>query len=135
MKKQAVILIALFFSFNLLPGTNASGNSDCASKCLPQPVKSGHRHASGASVRLMHLNCCSQNAALPCELGDHRTVSRPDCSFSTCRTKFPDSPSSAVILHPIIAGSFPASGNGLRSAANVGSKAPPLYLQNLCILC
>ena len=135
MKKQAVILFALFFSFNLLAGTNASGQSDCASKCLPQPAKSGHGHASGAAVRLMLLNCCSGNAALPCELGSHRTAVRLDCSLATCRTKVPDSTNTSMISRPVVAGGFASSGVGLRSGTSVAGKAPPIYLQNLSILC
>ena len=135
MKKQAVIFIILLFSFNLLAGTNASGEAACASKCLPQPAKSGHGHASGAAVRLMHLSCCSGNAALPCELGSHRTVARLDCSLATCRTKVPDSTNTAMNPRPIVADGFTASGTGLRSGTNVASKAPPIYLQNLSILC
>ncbi len=135
MKKQAVILITLLFSFTLMAGTNASGQSDCASKCLPQPAKSGHGHASGEAVRLMHLNCCSGNAALPCELGSYRTAARLDCSLATCRTKVPDSTNTALIARPIVADGFTSSGIGLRSGTNVASKAPPIYLQNLSILC
>jgi len=135
MKKQAVILFALLFSFNLLAGTKASGQSDCASKCLPQPAQSMHGHASGAAVRLMHLNCCSGKAALPCELGSHRTAARLDCSLATCRTKVPDSTNTSMISRPVVADGFAASGMGLRSGTNLAGKAPPIYLQNLSILC
>jgi len=135
MKKHAVIFIALLFGFNLLAGTNASGHSDCASKCSPQPAKSGHRHASGAAVRLMRLNCCSGNTAFPCELGSHRTVARPDCSLATCRTKIPNSTNTSMISRPVVADGFASSGIGLRSGTNVAGKAPPIYLQNLSLLC
>lgn len=135
MKKHAVIFIALLFSVNLLAGTTASAQSNCAAKCLPQPAKSGHGHASGATLRLMHLNCCSGNAALPCELGNLRTVPRLECSFSTCRTKIPDSTNTALISRLPVAEDFAASGIGLKPGRNAEGKAPPLYLQNLSILC
>lgn len=135
MKKHAVIFAALLFSFNLLAGTSAAGQSDCVSKCLPQPAKSKHEHASGAAVRLMHLNCCSGKTALPCELASHRTPQRPDCSFSTCRSKVPHSNHTALTARPMVPDGFTASGMGLKSGTNIAGKAPPIYLQNLSILC
>jgi hypothetical protein len=135
MKKHAVIFIALLFSFNLLAGTSFAEQSDCAAKCQPRSAKGAHGHASGATVRLMHLNCCSGNAALPCELASHQTVPRLECSFSTCRTKIPDSTNSALILRLIVAEDLAASANGLKPEKSATGKAPPLYLQNLSILC
>jgi hypothetical protein len=135
MKKHAVIFIALLFSFNPVAGTSASGNSDCASKCSPQPAKSGQRHASGEAVRLMHLNCCSGNTAYPCELGSHRKTPMPDCSLATHRTKAPNSTTSSLISHLIAADGFTSSLMGIRAGTRAAGKAPPLYLQNLSILC
>jgi len=135
MKKQAVILLALLFGFNLLTGTNASGHSDCASKCLHQLAKSGHGHTSGAAFRLVRLNCCSGNAALPCELGSHRTAARLDCSLATCRTKVPNSTNTSMVSRPVVADGLASSGTGLSSGTTLAGKAPPLYLQKLSILC
>jgi hypothetical protein len=135
MKKHTVIFIALLFSVNLLAGTSASGQLDCAAKCLPQPAESRHGHASGATVRLMHLNCCSGNAALPCELGSRQTTPKIECSFSTCRTKIPDSTHTALISRLILAEDFTASGIGLKSGKTALGKAPPIYLQNLSFIC
>ena len=135
MKKHAVIFIALLFSVNFLAGTSASGPLDCAAKCLPQPAKSGHRHAPGATLRLMHLNCCSGNAALPCELGSRQTTPKIECSFPTYRTKIPDSTKTALISRLILAEDFTATGIGLKPGNCATGKAPPLYLQNLSILC
>ena len=136
MKKYPVILIALFFGFNLLAATVASGQSDCVSKCLPQTDESGHRHASGAAARLMHLNCCASNTAFPCELGSHRRVLRPDeCSLVTCRTKAPNSSHTSLISRLVVAEGLTSSGIGLMPPTNVTGKAPPIYLHNLSILC
>jgi hypothetical protein len=135
MRKQAAIWIALFFSLNLVSGAGAAGNSDCAAKCSSQPVKIGHRHPAAASVRLVHPNCCASNVTFPCEIAGQRAVPMPDCSLANCRTKIPHAAGAGLISRLNLAGSCISPGTGLRSGVNVVGKTPPLYLQNLSILC